>query len=74
MEKMGLKVKGKSPDGKFVEMVDKQGRVKAKFHPPDKKTTYDHLHIYDSKGNPLNTNLKIVERTSPEAHIPLGGP
>jgi hypothetical protein len=72
MESIGLKLKGQgSPDGRFMEFVDHQGRVRAKIHPPDGVTTTNHLHIYDSEGNSLNKVLEIVSKTSSDAHIPI---
>jgi len=71
LEASGLKIKGKSPDSRFVEFVDSNGTVRAKIHPPDKVTIYQHLHIYDSGGNPLDANLNRVDFRSPDAHIPI---
>ncbi len=78
LESMGLKLKGESPDGKFKTFVDKKGRVRAQIHPPDKKVTpnstkYDHVHIYDSKGRPLDKSLKTGKENSPDVHIEYGG-
>lgn len=70
---IGIKLKGKSPDGRFLHFQDKFGNIRIKIHPPDKKTPYDHLHLYDKAGNPLNKHLEIVDRSSAEAHIPYGG-
>ncbi len=72
-EGLGFKVRGKSPDGRFIEMSDRFGNLRVKIHPPDKVTKYDHLHIYDKSGNCLNKNLEVVERTSSEAHIQIRG-
>lgn len=73
MESVGVKLKGKSSDSNFMEFVDKHGNVRAKIHPPDKVTTYDHLHIYDRSRMPLNTNLKPVSPRDPAAHIEIRG-
>ena len=54
-------------------MSDRFDNIRIKIHPPDKVTKYDHLHIYDKKGNSLDKNLQIVERTTSEAHIPIKG-
>ena len=77
LEQLGLKKKG-SKDGRFMEFKDKKGRVRAKIHPPDgpkspKGTKYDHLHIYDKKGRPRDSSLKVGEKTSPDVHIEYGG-
>jgi hypothetical protein len=73
IESIGLKLKGKSSDGRFMEFVDRRGNVRVKIHPPDKRTKYDHMHIYDSKGNPLDKNLNRVNRRSEDAHIRIKG-
>lgn len=41
-----------------------------KIDPSDKVTKYDHVHIFDESGNPLDVNLNVVDRKSPDAHIP----
>jgi hypothetical protein len=74
LEKAGLKIKGQSPDGRFMEFVDDCGRVRAKIHPPDKATPTHHLHLYDEAGNPLDVALNPVLPTSPAAHIPVKAP
>jgi hypothetical protein len=68
----GLRIRGKSPDGRFIEFQDKLNNIRIKMHPADKITPYDHLHLYDRKGNSLNSQLKAVDRRSAEAHIPVG--
>lgn len=68
-ESLGLKIKGQSPNGQFVEFVDSKGNVRVKIHPADKVTKYNHLHIYDSKLNPLDSNLEVVGSRTPDAHI-----
>jgi hypothetical protein len=72
LQKKGLKIKGRSPDGKFIEFVDKNARVRAKIHPPDKVTKYNHLHLFDKKGNALNAEFKKTNRKSFESHIEIG--
>ena len=71
MESIGLTIKGQSPDFRFMEFVDKRGIVRAKIHPPDKVTSYHHLHIYDRKQVPLDKNLEHANPRSPEAHIKI---
>ena len=71
MQKIGLKIKGQSPDGRFMEFVDSQGRLRAKIHPPDSVTPTHHLHIYNKDGESLNSALDVVTRRSPEGHIPI---
>ena len=73
LEKLGLEIRGQSPDGKFKEFVDKHGNIRAKLHPPDKVTKYPHLHIYDKAGKSLDSNLSKVPARAVEAHIRTGG-
>jgi len=55
----------------FVHVRDANGNIRMRIDPPDKVTKYDHVHLYDEKGNPLDVNLNIVDRKSPDAHIPI---
>ena len=57
LQSIGLKIKRQSPDGRFVEFVDKSENVRAKIHPADKVTKNNHLHLLDKKGNALNSSL-----------------
>ena len=70
----GLRLKGRSPDGRFAEFVDGRGTVRAKLHPPDAVTPYDHLHLYDSEGNALDSALQTVSPKSSAAHIRIREP
>lgn len=70
----GLRLKGRSPDGRFAEFVDGNSTVRAKIHPPDAVTTYAHLHLYDSEGNALDSALRPVSQKSPDAHIRIREP
>ncbi|GAF63511.1 hypothetical protein BTS2_0402 [Bacillus sp. TS-2] len=54
----------------FVHIRDVNGNVRMKIDPPDKVTNYDHVHIFDESGNPLDLNLNVVDRKSQDAHIP----
>jgi RHS repeat-associated protein len=71
LQSMGLKVKGSSPDGRFMEFIDDAGRVRAKIHPPDQVTPTNHLHIYDKAGRSLDVNLRPVSPRASGAHIPI---
>jgi hypothetical protein len=71
LQAAGLTLKGQSPNGDFMEFVDAQGRVRVKIHPPDKVTIYDHAHLYDNQGRPLNQNLKPDNPRSSATHIPI---
>ena len=71
LESAGLKVKGSSPDGRFMEFVDADGNVRAKIHPPDKVTKTDHLHIQDEAGQSLDAAGNVVKPDSPDAHVPI---
>ncbi|MBO0931732.1 hypothetical protein [Fibrella aquatilis] len=66
-----LKLKGKSPDGRFFEFVDSRGTTRLKIHPPDKVTPYDHIHIYNRRGQPLDANLQIGDAKSADVHIKI---
>ncbi|MBI2601426.1 MAG: hypothetical protein HYW48_00070 [Deltaproteobacteria bacterium] len=74
MESIGLVLRGNSREREFLEFADRKMRVRAKIHPPDDKTAYKHLHIYDKNGNSLNAALKRVSKRSSEAHISLEVP
>jgi RHS repeat-associated protein len=63
--------KGQSPDGSRMHWQDANGKTRIRIDPPDAQTKYDHIHLYDSEGNSLNTNGEIVPYTSEEAHIPI---
>ncbi|WP_233281144.1 WXG100 family type VII secretion target [Paenibacillus algicola] len=54
----------------FVHIRDARGNVRMKIDPPDKVTKYDHVHLFDESGNPIDVNLNVVDRKSSEAHIP----
>jgi hypothetical protein len=71
LQSSGLKFKGQERGGEFMEFTDKQGRLRIKIHPPDPKTPYHHIHIYDRNGRPLSSDLNIVTRRSEEAHIEI---
>lgn len=50
--------------------IKKNGVDRIKLDPPDKVTTYPHMHIYDENKNLLNIDGKIVGRKDPAGHIP----
>lgn len=74
LQESGLRLKGGSPDGRFVELVDGSGTVRAKIHPPDAVTPYARLHLYDSEGNALDSALRPVSPKSTDAHIRIREP
>ncbi|MGX7420738.1 hypothetical protein ACWOFR_18350, partial [Carnobacterium gallinarum] len=53
-----------------VHIKDSFGTDRVKIDPPDKVTNYDHMHIFDADRNPLDINGNIINRKSPDAHIP----
>ena len=53
----------------FVHVRDEQGRVR--IDPPDKKTKYKHIHVYDENGNLLDVNGNPVSPKDPAGHIPI---
>lgn len=45
--------------------------MRVRIDPPDNVgTDYTHMNIYDKNGEPLDINGNIVNRKSPDAHIP----
>ena len=70
IEKLPSDWKVKENNG-FVHVRDAEGNIRMRIDPPDKVTNYDHVHLYDETGNPLDVNLNIVDRKSPDAHIPI---
>ena len=50
--------------------VKKGDKYRVKIDPPDKKTPYKHIHIYDKYGNLLDIKGNIVSRKDPAGHIP----
>ncbi|WP_396021640.1 pre-toxin TG domain-containing protein [Bacillus cereus group sp. BfR-BA-01380] len=59
-----------SDNNGFAHIRDENGVIRMRIDPPDKVTKYDHVHIYDKNGNALDINGNIVDRKSPDAHIP----
>lgn len=54
----------------FVHIRDADGNMCIRINPPDKVTKYPHVHAYDSDGNLLDSVGNIVDRKSPDGHIP----
>lgn len=54
----------------FVHIRDADGKIRIRIDPPDKVTNYPHVHAYDSDGNLLDSAGNIVDRKSPDGHIP----
>ena len=54
----------------FVHIKDDAGTMRIRIDPPDKVTSYPHVHVYDNDGNLLNRLGNIVDRKSPDGHIP----
>ena len=52
-----------------LHVKDNNNIMRLRVDPPDKHTPYNHLHIYDKNGKPLDSNWKPVGRRDPEAHI-----
>ena len=70
-------LKGRLPEGWTfnehngrVHIKNSKGDYKIRIDPPDRITDYNHMHIYDENGKPLDINGNIVNRKSPDAHIP----
>ena len=69
-------LKEKLPDGwKYEEhngrihIKDPNGRMRLRIDPADKMTPYQHMHLYDNKGNLLDINGNPVPSKSPDGHI-----
>ncbi len=54
----------------FVHIKDASGKIRIRIDPPDRVTDYPHVHVYDSNGNLLDSFGNIVDRRSPDGHIP----
>ena len=54
----------------FVHIKDETGKIRIRIDPPDKVTQYPHVHVYDNDGNLLDSLVNIVDRKSPDGHIP----
>ena len=54
----------------FVHIKDEAGKMRIRIDPPDKVTQYPHVHVYDDDGNLLDSLGNIVDRKSPDGHIP----
>lgn len=54
----------------FVHIKDAQGNIRIRIDPADNTTTYQHMHLYDAKGNSLDSGGNIVNYKDSSAHIP----
>ncbi len=54
----------------FVHVRDVAGKIRIRIDPPDKITQYPHVHVYDDEGNLLDIFGNIVDKKSPDGHIP----
>ena len=69
---------GKLPEGwkytennGFVHVRDANGNIRMRIDPPDKVTKYDHVHLYNEKGESLDINGNVVGSKDPAAHIEI---
>ncbi len=53
-----------------VHIKDANGNFRVRIDPPDKITNYEHMHIFDENKNPLDIKGNIVDKKSPDGHIP----
>jgi len=53
-----------------VHIKDANGNFRVRIDPPDKVTNYEHMHIFDENKNPLDIKGNIVDKKSPDGHIP----
>lgn len=54
----------------FVHIKDANGNIRIRIDPADSVTNYQHMHLYDSKGNSLDSAGNIVKYKDTSAHIP----
>lgn len=52
-----------------VHIKDSNNNFRVRIDPPDNTTNYQHMHIYDDIGNPLDNLGNIVDRKSPDGHL-----
>jgi|GEM_PF-4315150 peptidoglycan hydrolase-like protein with peptidoglycan-binding domain len=64
----------KGPYNGHITIRDDNEAVKIRIDPPDKVTNYDHVHLKDENGNPLNDDLQITGPKDPSSHIQYKGP
>lgn len=55
----------------YTHIRDEKGNIRVRIDPADGTTPYEHMHLYDKNGRPLDKNGNIVDRKSPEAHIKI---
>ena len=53
-----------------IHIKDNNGNYRVRVDVPDKNTPYNHIHILDENGNPLDINGNIVSPKDPAGHIP----
>ena len=53
-----------------VHIKDANDNFRIRIDPPDKVTNYEHIHIFDENKNPLDIERNIVDKKSPDGHIP----
>lgn len=53
-----------------IHFKDENGNYRIRIDPPDKKTNYTHIHIFDENKNPLDINGNVVSPKDPSGHIP----
>jgi hypothetical protein len=56
----------------FTQVKDEDGVTRIRIDPPSKNGNpdYPHMHIYNQNGEPLDMDGIVVDRKSPDAHIP----
>ena len=53
-----------------IHIKDDNGNYRVRVDVPDKHKPYNHIHILDENGNPLDANGNIVSPKDPAGHIP----
>ena len=67
-----ISIQGQNPDGKFIEFMDKNEIIRAKIHPADKITNYNHYSrmitgaTYDGMaiGSMAYGGMRLVSQTT----------
>ena len=53
-----------------IHIKDNNMVIRIRIDPPDRVTTYTHIHLYNQNGEPLDINGSVVGHREPSGHIP----
>jgi len=54
-------------------VYNQSGKMIMRYDSPDGHTLVDHAHLLDENGESLNSDLQVVDETSPDAHMQMKG-